>query len=444
LTKGTLFWMLLAGFAAPFTRPGFGHFALLAIGAILAQRRTVTGMIKAAAAIGCQHYSCFHRFFSQGRWNMDEVWFDFVQVAKMWLSEDALVILAADDTLANRTGIRIFGVGLFYGHANESCKSAPVSRGNNWVVVGIIIAFPDWPRWSLFLPTGCELFLKRKDCRKAKCRYRSHSQIAAALLARTAQWLEGYILLAVADGAYANEPTIKPLPKNCGFISRLRSNATLCAEVLPPDPHKPGPRPAFRKVSELPKPCGLWRRLRQKPQRVRIPYPTCRGTLLVKTLIAYWPHVTGPRPILIVITRTQKGAEDYFFSTVTTLTAKQVIEIIARRWSIEIFFRNAKQHMGLEDPACRSEQAVRRTVPFLFFMTGLVAHHFLSRSKHEPELLHQIRPPWDRRKRPPSFADMLAFSREELSAAMRSLNWPRKTKSKDRSQVLKQQDSKVG
>ena len=65
---------LLLNFAAAFTQPTFGVFALLFTGAVLVRgRHTVTRMIF-TAGVRLAHHARFHRFFSQARWEMDDLW----------------------------------------------------------------------------------------------------------------------------------------------------------------------------------------------------------------------------------------------------------------------------------------------------------------------------------------------------------------------------------
>ena len=52
------------------TAPSFTSFVTVLTGWVFARRRTVTGMILAAGAVGTKHHSAFHRLFAapSGRW----------------------------------------------------------------------------------------------------------------------------------------------------------------------------------------------------------------------------------------------------------------------------------------------------------------------------------------------------------------------------------------
>ena len=53
------------------TAPTFSSFVTVLTGWIFARRRTITGMIVAADAVGTKHHSAFHRVFSVAQWSLD-------------------------------------------------------------------------------------------------------------------------------------------------------------------------------------------------------------------------------------------------------------------------------------------------------------------------------------------------------------------------------------
>jgi len=68
------FAVMLQAFAPCFTAPSYSTFITLMSGWVLNLRRhTVTQTVQAAQAVGDKHISSFHRFFSRGRWLLDDV-----------------------------------------------------------------------------------------------------------------------------------------------------------------------------------------------------------------------------------------------------------------------------------------------------------------------------------------------------------------------------------
>jgi hypothetical protein len=67
------FYRLLLELASVMTAPTFQSFVILTTGWLFAGRRTVTGIIQAARAVGVKHHSAFHRFFASARWGLDHL-----------------------------------------------------------------------------------------------------------------------------------------------------------------------------------------------------------------------------------------------------------------------------------------------------------------------------------------------------------------------------------
>lgn len=67
----TSFVAFLQPLAVVMTCPSFGNAMTLVAGWVFASRRTVTGMIAAAGAVGQKHHSAFHRLFASARWSLD-------------------------------------------------------------------------------------------------------------------------------------------------------------------------------------------------------------------------------------------------------------------------------------------------------------------------------------------------------------------------------------
>ena len=85
------------------TTPSFTTFVTLMTGWVFARRRTVTGMLLAADAVGSKHHSAFHRFFAAAQWSLDEMGLAVFGLMQPWL-ESGVIPVALDDTLARKCG----------------------------------------------------------------------------------------------------------------------------------------------------------------------------------------------------------------------------------------------------------------------------------------------------------------------------------------------------
>jgi len=129
---------LLVLLAPCFTRPGFRTFRALVVGQVSQTGlRTVTGMLVGVRLSGVWHHSRAHRFFSQARWQPDQLGLRILDViVQRLLAPDAPLVLAVDDTLLHRLGRKVHGT---YWHHDATANSdqATVAWGNNWVCVEV-------------------------------------------------------------------------------------------------------------------------------------------------------------------------------------------------------------------------------------------------------------------------------------------------------------------
>jgi len=64
-------------------------------------------------------------------------------------------------------------------------------------------------------------------------------------------------------------------------------------------------------------------------------------------------------PVKIIVTELENGTQTALIASDTTLTGEDIILYYAQRWSIEVFFKLAKQHLGLGDCHLRSAAGQR-------------------------------------------------------------------------------------
>src|SRR5260221_3748838 len=95
----TSFLVMLQPLAWAMTCPTFSNLTTLFAGWAFAPRRTVTGMLLAAGAVGKKHHSAFHRLVFQAQWALDHVGLFGVDMLACVL-EGGQILLALDYTFA--------------------------------------------------------------------------------------------------------------------------------------------------------------------------------------------------------------------------------------------------------------------------------------------------------------------------------------------------------
>jgi hypothetical protein len=115
--------------------------------------------------------SLYHRVFSAARWSLDAVGLAVFQLIQPWLGE--IVLLALDDTLARKRGLKMFGTGMHHDPLASSRSKAITSWGHSWVMLGVIVEFPFRKGHYSCLPVLFRLYLNKKSAAKHRRVYRT-------------------------------------------------------------------------------------------------------------------------------------------------------------------------------------------------------------------------------------------------------------------------------
>jgi len=425
------FRTLLAPFRPCFTAPSYQNFQAIVGGWVhCLGRRTVTAVALASGALSDRHVSVFHRFFTRAQWALDALGQVVFRMAQPWVPAGQPLFLLLDDTLARKGGKGISLASMHHDPLLSSGRKPFFSFGHVWVVLALWVPLPLGEARGFALPLLFRLYVGSKRGGQQDAPSRRHTgkrqaaaaegatgdrptklQLARELITLVAPWAEGRTVYVVADSAYAGRTLLEQRPANVHFLSRLRMDAALWT---PPAPRAPGQqgRPR-RRGSRLPAPQELARTRRQW-RRLPVQLYGRSVTTQVFTVTALWYVALRDQPVRIVVVRDPAGRrrDEAFFCTDRTLRASCILESYARRWTLEVAFRDGKQQLGFEDPQNQTAQAVRRTAPMAFLMYDLVLLWSAERARAGDGAVW-LRRPWDPHKRAPSFRDLLIALRRE-------------------------------
>ena len=365
------FVLFLQPLATAMTCPSFENFLVIVTGWIFASRRTVTRMIVAAGAVEQKHHSAYHRLFSTARWSRDRLGLAVFDVLQPWLGE--VVLLALDDTLARKRGLKMFGTGMHHDPLLSSRAKAITNLGHSWVVFGVIVRFPLWPDRPFCLPILFRLYLNHKSAAKERRVHRTRPELGVEMLQLLARGRKTRRFHVVADSAYGGHSVLSHLPENCDLTSRLTLSARLYEAAPQRKPAQKG-RPRKR-GDRLPTPQEMLavraRRLvlkiygRQEQARV------CEAEARV--------FAVPERQLKVVAVEALHGGRgrEAFYSTCHTAKAEEVLTWYAWRWSIEVAFHDSKQHLGFQEPQGWTRHAVERTAPVAMLLYSLIVLLFV-------------------------------------------------------------------
>jgi hypothetical protein len=101
------------------------------------ERRTLTAVALASAAVGARHISVFHRLFAPSQWRLDAVGQVVFQPALRWLPAEQPVYLLGDDTLARKQGQCVSLASMHYDPLLSTARKPFFSFGHVWVVLAL-------------------------------------------------------------------------------------------------------------------------------------------------------------------------------------------------------------------------------------------------------------------------------------------------------------------
>jgi hypothetical protein len=365
-----------------------------------------------------KHFCSFHRFFSQARWNLDDLGRCVFPLLLPFCG--SVLIGAVDDTLARKSGRHIWGAAMHHDPL-RSTKVRPVfSFGHSWVVFSLHLSFSFAPHKVWALPILVRLYRKKKakpaPGRNGKLerkqtgyatakQYRTRPELALEMIRIVANWIPQRKLRVLGDSEYAGGSISRHLPANVELISRMVMDAAL----FEPAPAKSASRGRPRKKgNRLANPTQMANNASLRWTKTTLPLYGRKVKVWYKSLDALWYSSAGQRLLRIVVVRDPSGRrrDDCFFSTDLTMRPTEILTTFSWRWSLEVCFRDVKQLLGFEDPQNRVSTATQRTAPFIFYIYDLVLLWFAT-SGHQQHNQPLLQRPWYTRKATVSFEDIL-------------------------------------
>lgn len=399
----------LSAFEGCFTSPSYQRFLTLMQGWLVCiGKHTVTGVV-CAAGVAERDVSGFHRFFSRGVWDPQEVGFVVLRLALRLVPVDAPVAMTLDDTLARHTGKHIASAGMHRDPLLSTGAKPFFHFGHKWVVLAVVVTMP-WGK-QLSLPVLARLYRNEKAAAQAGLAHVKLTDLGLQMLRELGKRYAGRRFWVYADNGYVNRTIVQGRPENVDIIGRGRDDAALYERPPKRTPKTKG-RPRVRgKKLDSPQVRAASRR-GWRSLSVAIYGRTVE--VKVKVCDAIWYKVSRGESLRIVIIRDWPGHEkaDVLVSTDLTLSPEAIIEGYCRRWSLEETFGWVKSRLGFEDPHNRVEHAVHRTAPMALWCYSLTVLWYLQWSKRRTKLPMRAGR-WYRDKTAPSFADMLATLRRQ-------------------------------
>jgi DDE superfamily endonuclease len=421
---------LVQTLAVVFTQPGFQSHCQVLLGWLMCLgSHTEFRVFRTAQAdtpvLGCERhpFDRFYNLFSRAAWTVSGLGYHLAVAVVTRLNPSGVLHLVVDDTLLHKRGTHVYGLGWFRDAVASTRKRVATASGNNWVVLGLVIAVPFCPRVILCLPLAARLHLPGKG--QPSC-----VALAKEMLAEVRTWFPQRRLILCGDGAYAAKGLLQDLDGQVTFVGRLRGDAALH------DPQVPARKGSRRgrkatKGPRLPSPKEMARRADRKRkvagagtwQRLEVMAYGKRKTFQVVSYEALWSKVLGTRPVLVVVVRDPDGKMDdtYLFTTDVKARPAWVIETFAQRWSIEVAFKASKQVLDIEGPQHWCRSSIEKLAPWVWSMQTLITVWYLTEG-YNTDQAEKARTEMGEWESEWSLRHMHNILREEILAATININ----------------------
>jgi SRSO17 transposase len=329
----------------------FGHFVyfkfLVLLIALSWERRNIQALYRYLDPQMFPHRTRFNNFLHVERWNPEKTLakkaLEILQQLPPKKGDTMYLIL--DDSKKHKRGTKMDAVGWLFDHLTKKHI-----RGHQYVKA--TISFRGYT-----IPWGIRLYVKKEHSPKLGIPFKKITELAAELI-RSFTPPEGVNVLVLFDSYYlCTKVTQACRSKKFHFVSTLKSNRNLYVRG--------------RKLKAGTYGTNFFRRKSKSTLKISKE----RNIAKYKYVDAGWITVSKLGKLHIIFSR--KNKERLIMGIVTdhpTLTAPKMVISYEKRWSIEVFFKDSKQFLGLGHYQNRPYRAVVTHLHLVSFAYALLTH----------------------------------------------------------------------
>lgn len=347
---------LLMAFAPCFTTPSLRYFIDFVIAMIASPDRLTTTTVCRSTGLR-KHWTNYSRFLSRYRWQAEEIaqrLLDLLLSHLPLLGDDQgrrRLCLVIDETIVEKTSRRMYGVAWQRNTHGGWCRGTHI-LGHYWLCIGVLFSVAGR---VLCFPIAFRLYRQRKRC--AKREYCSSCEIARMLVeSLRLPKAPDLVPTLIVDAGFADHKLLRwCCAHGLQVITRGRLDADLRdLYVHQPRPLRGRPRKYGAKLS--------LKALAQDPRSFRQTITLYQNqTAAQLAWIEALQKVSG-LPMRFVIVRCEGRADGVVMSSDLSLTPREIASLYAARFTIEMMFRELKQHFGMGHYQVRLPEAILKHV----------------------------------------------------------------------------------
>jgi len=306
-----------------FSKPQWSHFKTYMNGLLLGEKSEKNIQDIASNSIDGKHQSSLNRFITRHKW--DERKLNALRLNENILNRGGGVVIV-DDTIIEKTGKDMDGVGYLYDH----------SKGKSVLCHDIVSTF--YRNGEQLIPLFFNPYLKKEVAEKIGVWFKTKNQIALDLLRMSL--IQVHPEAVVFDEWYMCKDMLE-FCNNRGltWVSQAKKNRVI-------------------QLGEDWIQLGIYAKSFQKKMFKRINKKI--GERRFKWFYETSAVMKNVGLVKLVILRERKNSKTFtfFVSNNISLDGMQILEYYKKRWSIEVFHRDCKQHLGMGEYQARKLDAV--------------------------------------------------------------------------------------
>jgi len=346
----------------------FGHFEYFKVLVLHIasswERRNIQALHRYLDADVFPHRTRFNNFLHVGRWNPERALRKKALEILHQLApkKGETMYLVLDDSKKGKRGTKMDAVGWLFD---------PLTKKHTWGhhYIKATIHFRGYT-----IPWGIRLYVKKEHCPDLETPFKKITELAAELV-RSFEPPSGVTVLVLFDSYYLCPTVVRACrSKKFHFVSTLKSNRNLFVRG--------------RKLKAGTYGTNFFRRKTKSTLKVQ----KDRCIAQYRYVDAGWIAVSKLGKLHIVFSR--KNRERLIMGILTdhpTLIASQMITSYEARWSIEVFFKDSKQLLGLGHYQNRPYRAAVTHLHLVCFAYALLTHIALESSCAQEKQSKQAR-----------------------------------------------------
>jgi hypothetical protein len=415
----TRFAEIILAFAAVFVQQRtWRHAQLLLLGTLLTPgQRTVSSVLRIIGLRRERHFVNYHRVLNRAVWSSRQAARLLLERLISTFVPTGPIVLGVDDTIERRRGKQISAKGIYRDPVRSSKSFFVKTSGLRWLSLMLLAPIP-WAKRVWGLPFLTVLAPSERFSQSHDRRHKTLTDWTRQVALQARRWLPHRRIVLVGDSSFAVLDLLATLRRQgLVCVTRLRLDAALYEPAAPRQPGERG-RPR-KKGARLP---TLTQRLQDAStewQSLSVAgwYGNIERRLEVCSGTAVWYRAGLPvLPVRWVLLRDPAGEFEpqALLCTDPACDPRDIIGWFVRRWSLEVTFRETRDHLGVETQRQWSDQAIARTTPCLLGLFSVVALLTTRLTKRTRMVVAGAA--WYH-KQHPTFADALAAVRREIWAA---------------------------